>query len=87
MTPLSIWVDRDGHFSMIRLGVFIAIVLGGVAILAGLVGWFLKLPDATVIVGAGTGLITLALGAKMGQSFAENSAQASQVVSKPVEGL
>lgn len=73
MSPLSIWVDGDGHFSMIRLGVFIAIVLGGVAILAGLVGWFLKFPDATVIVGAGTGLITLALGAKMGQSFAENA--------------
>ena len=49
-----------------------AAALGGVTILAGLVGWFLGKTDAALIIGAGTGLISMAAGAKAWQAQAEN---------------
>lgn len=45
--------------------------LSAALILGGLVGFFLRLTDAPLVIGAGTGLLTLALGAKAWQAQAE----------------
>ena len=57
--------------SMMRLGVAVCLVLGALMIIGGLVGWLVMAKtDAPLIIGSGTGLITLALGAKAWQAQA-----------------
>lgn len=61
-----------GVTSTMRVGVlFYCLPLGAVTIVGGLAGWFLKLPDAPAVIAIGSGLISLALGAKAWQAQAE----------------
>jgi hypothetical protein len=56
---------------VMRFGVLVALFTGGGAIVSGLIGFFLKLPDSAAIIAAGAGLISLALGSKAFQAQAE----------------
>ena len=58
-----------GVVSTMRIAVlYYCMPLGALVILAGVIGWFCGLKDAALIIGAGTGLITFALGAKAWQA-------------------
>ena len=56
----------EGDVSAIRVALLFSLILGGSVIIAGLVGWFVGLHDAVLMVGAGSGLIS-ALG--LGKSW------------------
>ena len=63
--------DGKGDLSSIRLSLIICLILGSIIIISGIIGWFLLLKDAVLMVGAGAGLITGTGIAKAWQSTAE----------------
>ena len=63
--------DDKGNKSMMRLITFMAAVLGGVGFLAGIVAYFVKIPEALMMVTAGGGMLTLGEGAKLLQKMQE----------------
>jgi len=72
--PTRLLESKPGVTSSMRLTLIVCLVLGGITILTGLAGWlFLMKTDAPLIIGAGTGLITLVAGAKAWQSQSEGA--------------
>lgn len=70
------WYEEDTNVtSFIRIGAMIATINGVIISLSGVVGWFAMKADSLLIIGAGTGLITLALGLKTLQRKLENQNQ------------
>jgi hypothetical protein len=63
--------DAKGDTSSIRVALVVSLILGGFVIVCGLIGWFLGLKDAVLMVGSGAGLISLTAGAKSWQAQAE----------------
>lgn len=64
-------VEAGVSSSLRSILMFYVAPLSSALIIGGLVGFFLKYTDAPLVIGAGTGLLTLALGAKAWQSQAE----------------
>lgn len=69
---LGVLVDGAGDLSAIRVALIACLVLGGLVILSGLIGWFLGMKDAVLMVGAGSGLIGTTGIAKAWQAQSEN---------------
>ncbi len=65
--------DQNGDNSMMRLGILISILLSLGISVSGIIGWFLHYNDASVIIGAGVGLLLGSLGAKGWQAQSELS--------------
>jgi len=63
--------DGNGNKSMARVIVFGAFCLGAGIAAAGLVGWFLKYPDAVSIVGLGSAIVGSGELLKWGQKMQE----------------
>jgi hypothetical protein len=63
--------DAKGDTSSIRVALLVSLILGGSVIVCGLVGWFVGLKDAVLMVGAGSGMISFTAGAKSWQAQAE----------------
>jgi hypothetical protein len=63
--------DAEGSPSTLRVCVLVAVAVGVATIIAGLIGWFRKLPDAPVILASGQGLITVVLTLKVWQRTVE----------------
>jgi uncharacterized membrane protein (UPF0136 family) len=49
------------------------VILGGLTIGAGIIGFFLRFADSSLIIGAGSGMISLALASKAFQANAEKT--------------
>jgi hypothetical protein len=58
---------------VMRLGVLVALFVGAIACISGVVGFFLKIPDSAAIFASGAGMISLALGSKAFQAQAEKN--------------
>jgi hypothetical protein len=68
------WYEESpGVVSSLRVILMGVVILGGLTIGAGIVGFFLKIPDSSLIIGAGSGLISLSLAAKAFQANAEKT--------------
>jgi hypothetical protein len=65
------WEESPGVVSSLRIILMGVVILGGLTIAAGIAGFFLKIPDSSLIIGAGSGLISLSLAAKAWQANAE----------------
>jgi hypothetical protein len=63
--------DAKGDTSSIRVALLVSLILGGSVVVCGLVGWFVGLKDAVLMVGAGSGLISATGLAKAWQGTAE----------------
>ena len=59
--------EYNGKLSLIRIGAFIAIIMGASMSLCGVIGFFMSLKDSAVFASLGAGLITTALGLKAWQ--------------------
>ena len=66
------WYEkRVGHASAMRIIAMICAVTGCIAVLAGAVGMFLRIPESVAIAGAGAGMAGLGEIAKAWQSSKE----------------
>lgn len=66
--------DSTGGVSTLRVCVLAAVTAGLAIVGCGLVGFFKKLPDATILVGAGQALIVAVLTLKVWQRSVEEGA-------------
>lgn len=63
--------DPSGDSSTLRLAVLVAVGVGAATIGCGLVGFFLELANAMLVIGSGQGLITVVLTLKVWQRSVE----------------
>ena len=63
--------DAKGDTSSIRVALLVSLILGSTVIVCGVVGWFIGLKDAVLMVGSGAGLISATGIAKAWQGTAE----------------
>lgn len=67
------WYEREeGHVSAMRIIAMVGAIVGSLVAVAGIVGWFMGLPNAQAIVGAGLGTFAMGEVAKSVQSNAEH---------------
>jgi len=63
--------NKPDETSSMRIMAMIAVCLGAIVVVSGLVGFFIGRPESTLVIGSGCGLIALSLGAKSFQAQAE----------------
>jgi hypothetical protein len=68
------WYEESpGVVSSLRVILMGVVILGGLTIGAGIIGFFLRFADSSLIIGAGSGMISLALASKAFQANAEKT--------------
>lgn len=77
---MSCFKDHKNKLSMMRIGFMVSLVLGTILTLAGTVAMFMKLPDTSVALTLGTGLIGSSAFAKALQSRYEGKQEKRDVV-------
>ncbi len=65
------WENKPGESSAMRIMAMQAACLSIAIVCAGVIGFFLKLPDSVLVIGSGCGLFGVAMGAKSFQAQAE----------------